>query len=131
MNISNLGGLASLAGNAGAAAAGGGLPWQLILPIAFSFLQSSGLFGGGGDEYGDMMDQARNVRMLMRQLGIQQPYRSPYLPEMDKTVAQAVLNNLRRYSNWGMPEGMTMDTSFIPDLTEMAGFGRGREKIRR
>jgi hypothetical protein len=99
-------------GNVGGAAAGGlgGLPWNIILPIAISFFSS--ILGGGDDK----QEKALEMQKILEELGMEKPYRSPNLAGLDRATLQAVLNQMNRSSNWGWPGGKQMDTSFITDL---------------
>ena len=112
MAIPGLPGMANTAGTAAAGAAGGGLPWSIILPIALSFFTS--LFGENKED--KKREDALEMQQLLQQMGLNQPYQSPYLPGMDKVSVQAILNQLGRSGNWGWPEGKGMDMSFIQDL---------------
>ena len=110
-----LSGLFNTAGTAGTAAAGaaaGGLPWTILLPIALSFFTS--LFGENEED--KKREDALKMQQLLQQMGLNQPYQSPYLPGMDKVSVQAILNQLGRSGNWGWPEGKGMDMSFIQDM---------------
>jgi len=110
-----LSGLFNTAGTAGAGAAGaaaGGLPWGILLPIALSFFTS--LFGENEED--KKREDALEMQKLLQQMGLNQPYQSPYLPGMDKVSVQAILNQLGRSGNWGWPEGKGMDMSFIQDM---------------
>jgi len=115
------------AGAAGAAGTGGlSLSWELLIPIVYSLLSSSGLLGGGQPSFDDRMDNARELQLLLRQLGIDKGYQSPYTGTMDKTVMQAVLNNMQRLGNWGWPSGMSMDTSYLSNALGDIGGGSTR-----
>jgi len=102
---------------AGAAAAGGGFPTMLI-PILFSLLQSSGLFGGGDEdnEVERIREEGRQRRLLAQMRPQGSYYQSPYLPQIDRTTAMALLNQLKRSANWGWPEGQGMDLSWLEDI---------------
>ena len=106
-------GISSLPGlQAAEGAAAGGLPWGILLPIALSFFTS--LFGENEEE--KKREDALKMQQLLQQMGLNQPYQSPYLPGMDKVSVQAILNQLGRSGNWGWPEGKGMDMSFIQDM---------------
>jgi len=108
-------GLFNTAGTAAQGAAGaaaGGLPWGILLPIALSFFTS--LFGENEED--KKREDALKMQQLLQQMGLNQPYQSPYLPGMDKVSVQAILNQLGRSGNWGWPEGKGMDMSFIQDM---------------
>ena len=130
-------GISSLPGLQAAGAAGGGLPWNIMLPILLSFFSSQ--FGGGNDPEVDAilkkLEMQKNMQMF-QQMGMKPPYQSPNLPGMDKVSVQAILNQLSRSGNWGWPEGKGMDMSFIEDLLGNMGSGgtttpSGRNLIRR
>ena len=111
-------GLANLGAGASGAAAGG-LPWGILLPIALSFFTS--LFGDSEEEkqrkeWDLKQEDMLKMQKLLQQMGLNQPYQSPYLPGMDKVSVQAILNQLGRSGNWGWPEGKGMDMSFIQDM---------------
>lgn len=115
----------------GAAGAGGilGMPWSIALPVILSVLGSTGIFGGG-DEDEQALEDAMRLRQQMSILGIPKPYQSPYLPQVDKTVFQALINQMNRTANWGWPAGMQVDTSWLQNLIpNIAGGGTGT-KIR-
>ena len=88
-----------------------GLPLQIILPLLIGGIGS--IFGGGGDEEVKNFENAQNMKKLLAMIGYQQPYQSPMLSQMDPIVAQALINNMKRYSNFGMPEGMQVPTDFL------------------
>lgn len=108
------------AGAAGAAATGAGLPWSIILPIVLS------LFGGALSEDPEEKKQRdfQTLLMNLRQAGIKPPYQSPYIGSMDKIMAEALAANLGRYTNWGMPQGMNIDLSFLKDFNADPGANR-------
>ena len=108
------------AGAAGAAATTAGFPWAIILPIAISFLSS--IFG----EEKDPLEEAMDLRNQLGILGFKQPYQSPFTQTIDPVMAQALLAQLGRTSNWGWPAGMGIDTSFIENaLRNITGGGSG------
>ncbi|MEW6455105.1 MAG: hypothetical protein AB1410_00120 [Acidobacteriota bacterium] len=43
-------------------------------------------------------------------------YRSPFIEKLDPIMMQALLQQYKRMGNWGYPEGMTMDFSFLDNL---------------
>lgn len=116
--------------------AGAGSPWSWLIPILVALMPS--LFGGEEDEEREAMKRAMEGKRIAEGMGLTPPYQSPYLPGIDKTVMQAILNNLQRTSNWGWPAGKQMDTSFIeqalaslPQLPQLGtggtpSFGMGR-----
>lgn len=111
---------------AGAAAGIAGVPWSIIIPIAISLLGD--LFGKEEDPLTGAMDLKRQMDIL----GFKEPYRSPYLAGADRTMYQALLNQMKRTANWGWPAGMGMDTSFIEDaLAQFVPGPGGIRQIRR
>lgn len=124
---SGAGGMASLLGGA----AGGilGMPWSIALPVIMSVLGATGIFGGG-DEDEQALQDAMRLKQQMGVLGIPKPYQSPYLPQVDKAVFQALINQMGRTANWGWPAGKGIDTSWLENL--MSGFegGGGGTRIR-
>lgn len=111
-------GLGATEGAAGAAGGIGsllsGLPLQIILPLLIGGLGS--IFGGGDDEEVKNFQNAQEMKKLLAMIGYEQPYQSPMLSQMDPIVAQALINNMKRYSNFGMPEGMQVPTDFLDIL---------------
>lgn len=106
----------------GAVGSAAGVPWAVILPIAVSLIGS--LLGGDSEakEQQQRQENLTGTLNALRQAGFSPPYQSQMLPVMDPTIAQALLNNYSRLSNWGYPEGMGMDTSFIENaLSSIAG----------
>jgi len=79
------------------------------------------IFGQGEDE--EMMDRTRQAQQMMRMLGMKQPYQSPYAGKADSSLIQLILGRLGKMGDWGYPEGMGMDMSFMEDLAE--GVQRG------
>ena len=63
---------------------------------------------------------AERLRMA-QSTGIQPPYQSPFLGEMDPMVLKALMANLGRTSNWGWPEGQGMNTDFITQALSNMG----------
>ena len=98
-----------LPGISGLVGSAAGMPWSIILPLVTTLL--GGLFGGGQSKE----DELKEILKALEGAGFQKPYQSQTLSTMDPTIAQALLNNYSRYANWGFPEGMGMDTSFIED----------------
>ena len=108
-----------MTGVGGAAGAAAGFPWAL-LPIAISLLGS--IFGESEED--KKSKELEEMAALMKQMGINPPYQSPYLKKMDPIVAQALASQMKRTSNWGWPEGKGMDTSFLDQfLQSMQGGG--------
>jgi len=121
-SLSLIPGLGSLFGNAGkmAAGAGAGIPMSIALPVLFSFLSSSGLFGGGEDEY-EKWKREKEQQKLLQLMKPQYPAGAYQVnPAMfqgvNSAAYQAVLNHLKRMTNFGYPEGMGIDTSFIDEI---------------
>jgi len=85
------------------------VPWGLIISLALSVL--SGIFKK--DEGTQMMEKGLQTKSTMDIMGYKPPYQSPMLKQLDPVVAQAILNQLKQYSNFGMPEGMEMPTDFM------------------
>ena len=96
---------------AGAAGAGeAGLSFSSILPYLPIILSVLGeLFKKSPEE------EARDLQKQLEALGLKAPYQSPYLQKLDPVIAQALLAQLKRTSNWGWPAGMGMDTGFIEE----------------
>jgi hypothetical protein len=103
------GGIATTA--AGAAGAAAGMPWSIILPIAVSLL--SGLFSKNPQD--QEQEDLRRYMATLRQAGIRPPYQSGNVGTFDNIIAQALAANLGRYANFGFPEGMGVDLSFLQD----------------
>ncbi len=116
-------------GAAGAAAGGkagiAGMPWSIIIPIAMSLIGE--IFGKKDDPMSDALDMQKQMAML----GMKPPYQSPYTGAADKATFQMLLNQMKRTANWGWPEGMGIDTSFITDALEQNFPGVSPEGIRR
>ncbi|HEC60734.1 MAG TPA: hypothetical protein ENI27_00590 [bacterium] len=113
-------------GAAGGAEAGTqGIPWAIIIPIAMSLI---GEIAGKKD---DPLSDALDLQKQMSMFGMKPPYQSPYTGSADKTVFQMLLNQMKRSANFGWPEGMGIDTSFITDALEQNFPGRTPEGIRR
>lgn len=128
-DIRNVGSPFAKAGGAAVGAAAG-FPWSIIIPIVISLM--GGMFGDEEDEYGESMRRGREGRNIAGAMGLKQPYQSPYLPGIDKTVMQALMNSLQRTSNWGWPAGKQMDTSFIEQmLSSMSAGGVGGSRVKR
>ena len=103
------GGLGPAGTAAGAAAGVAGMPWAIIIPIAMSLIGE--IFGKKDDPLSDALDMQKQMAML----GMKPPYQSPYTGAADKAGFQMLLNQMKRTANWGWPEGMGIDTSFITD----------------
>ena len=129
-----LSGLFNTAGTAAAGAAGGGLPWKIMLPMLLS-LFSSGFLGGGNDPEVDAILKKLEMQKSMQGLqglGLNPPYQSPNLPQLDEVTLQAILNQMNRSKNWGWPGGKGLDMSFIENLLGDLGTGSGGNRtIRR
>lgn len=100
--------------------AAGSMPWNIILPIALSFLGD--LFGGNEED--EMMERGMKMQQLMRQLGFKAPYQSPYTKGTDTAVFQALINQMKRMGNFGYPQGMQMDMSFLDKIMMPGQTGR-------
>jgi hypothetical protein len=109
-----------------AAAAGGGTPWSIILPILISLL---GDFLGGGDEEAEMFERGMGMKNMLAQLGMRAPYQSPYTGQLDRVALQAILNQLKRTSNWGWPQGLGMDLSFLDLFNPGSSSGLSRNPL--
>jgi hypothetical protein len=99
-----------------------------LIPIIFSFLQSSGLFG--------QTDQSREderFQQLIQLLGQNQGYRGStgLLKTLDPAMLQAILGNLKRSANWGWPAGKSMDLSFLDDILKGSASSLGAGTLRR
>jgi len=100
------------AGAAGAGAASGifGIPWAILVPALLS------VFGGLFEKKEDPVEEAMKMKQAMDAMGIQAPYQSPYLPQINEAAMKAVMAQLGRTANWGWPEGQGVDTSWIQDM---------------
>lgn len=99
--------------NPATAAASGGTPWGLILPVLYSFLSSSGLFGGEDEEMKKFQEQ-RDLEDMMRRFGLGRFGRQEQMAsQLSPEVLKALVNQLQRTSGWGYPAGMGMDLSFL------------------
>jgi len=105
-----------------AAAAATKIPWNILLPIALSFV--GGLFGK--DENEEMMERGMGMQQLLRGMGMRAPYQSPFTKSADTAVFNYILQNLQRYGNFGFPSGMQMDLSFLEDLAGSSKGATGR-----
>jgi hypothetical protein len=94
---------------AAAAGAAGGGPWAIIFPIALSIL--GGLLSE--DPQQRQEEEFQNYLRMLRQAGIRKPYQSKNIATFDDIIAQALTTNMGRYANWGVPEGMNVDLSFL------------------
>ena len=102
----------------------GSIPTWLIL-MGISLLPE--LFKERKDPY----EEALKLKTYMKMLGIEQPYQSRFAKIIDPVVAQALLAQLGRTSNWGWPSGMGIDTSFIQKALSglrSAGLSRVRRR---
>ena len=113
-----------LLGTQAAGAAGGGIPtWAILLGIQ--------LLGDALKKEKDPYQEALKFQTQMKMLGMRPPYQSRMLPIIDPVIAQALLAQLNRTSNWGWPAGMGIDTSFIDKAMQAigaGGFGRVRRR---
>jgi len=99
-----------------------GLPWQIIIPIAFSLLSSQGIFGGGDRREEEDIRRADWERLLRRLKSTQ------YVdPNFARTVLQALMNRMGRTSGWGWPAGMGQDLSFL-NIPGLMTPGKGEER---
>lgn len=130
----SLGGMLAMGGGAASAApvgAGGllgglGGLGSVALPLIISLL--GGMVGGEEDEEVEMFERMQMMKKMMGMMGMQKPYQSPYLSQIDPVVAQALMNNMGRYANFGFPEGMEMPADFLSNLPSfMAGSGGAPE----
>jgi hypothetical protein len=101
-------------GGAGAGATSGGIsaqgfPWLLAIPILSSLIQA--LTSKSKEQ--QQQENVTNTLRMLQQLGIKQPYQSKYTQKLDPIIAMALANQLKRTSNWGWPQGMGIDTSFL------------------
>ena len=97
-----LGGAASIAGGAA------GMPWSIIVPILLS------IFGGLFEKSPER--EAEDLQKQMEAMGIKPPFQNPYLPQMSEAAFRGSLGQMGRTQNWGWPEGMGLDTSWIQDM---------------
>jgi len=108
-------------GAAGAGTAGlgkAGFSFSSILPYLPIILSVFGeLFRKSPEE------EARDLQKQLEALGLKAPYQSPYPQKLDPVIAQALLAQLKRTSNWGWPAGMGMDTGFIEEALKNIGTG--------
>jgi len=121
-NYGNLGsilGALNTGGTAGTAAAttASGFPWSVLIAVLGSLLPSLGIFGGESEEEKSQREFEQQKELIKMLLAWQNPtYKSPYIPGVDKTMVQALMNQMKRSANWGYPAGMQMDTSFIDEF---------------
>ncbi len=102
-----------------------GMPWSVIVPILLS------VFGGLFEKEEDPLDEARELQMQMKQLGIQQPYQNPYLPQMSEAALKAVLGQLQQTSGWGWPaDRQPPNTDWIQEMLATAPTGTGGTRRR-
>ena len=106
-----------------AAASTGGLPWNIILPIALAYF--SNLFSDNDPEVDAVLQKLEmdKYAQTLRGMGMSPPYRSPHLAGLDTATLKAILNQLNRSKNWGWPGGKQLDMSFITDLLGNVGSG--------
>lgn len=71
--------------------------WDIMLPMLLS------IFGGLFEKKEDPLSSAMEMMGMMNKLGIQQPYQSPYLPQMGEAAFRAAMNQLQQTSGWGWP----------------------------
>lgn len=119
-----MGGAAASAAPVGAGGIGGLLSGlgSAGLPMIIALLGS--IFGGEEDEELEMYKRMQMMKKMMGGMGMQPPYQSPHLSQLDPVVAQALMNNMGRYANFGFPEGMQMPAGFLDNLPSfMAGQG--------
>ena len=72
-------------------------------------------------------ESAQEMMEILENLGMEQPYQSPLLEQLDPAVASAVLQNYSQYANWGWPGGSGggIDTSLLDELaSKLLGEGR-------
>lgn len=121
--FSAFGSLGNLVGRS-AAGGGGGMPWSIILPIALSFLQSSGVFGETETERQD-----RLYNELMNMIRPQYEYWGKQATGLNPIVMKALLEQFKRSANWGWPEGKGMDLGFLENAN-IPGVTGGRVRRR-
>jgi len=122
------GGIGMAAG--GAAEEGSGMSLGLILAITQGLNMLLSLFQPSQEELletqGEVTTQTQKDLMDYRaemagKLGVNPPYQSPYLGEVDPVIAKALMANLGRTSNWGWPEGQGINTDFITQALSNMG----------
>lgn len=60
--------------------------------------------------------KAREQMALQEELGYKQPYQNEYLPQMSEAAFRASMGQMGRTANWGWPEGMGVDTSWMDEM---------------
>lgn len=123
-------------GLAGVAGAAGGFPWAIALPVIFSFLQSTGLFGKTEEQQRQEQMQAQQQN-LDEYLRMMQRYMPPAWMSrgMGQAAYNALLGQWGRMANWGYPENMQMDLGWLQPLMDVGlnppiGQGAGQVKMR-
>lgn len=107
-------------GTAAATAAGtaAGFPWNIVLPILLSLLQSSGLFGE--------TEGQRREKSLEELMGVVKPefeYWSGQTRGLNPAIMKALIAQFQRTANWGWPAGKGMDLSFLENLNIPGSIG--------
>lgn len=99
-----------------AAAASGGFPWSLVLPMGISFIGDiiDSIFGKSEEE--KMYDRAMQAQNILRSMGMRPPYQSQLTGTVDKALAKALFSRMSKVGGWGWPEDMGVDFSFFEDL---------------
>ena len=95
---------------------GASFPWSIILSLLPSFLTD--LFGKSEEE--QMRDKALQAQSLLKTLGMKPPYQSPYTGKADSALIQLILGRLGKMGDWGYPEGMGIDMSFLGDMSDFS-----------
>ena len=116
-------GLSSLVGNAAkSTGGGGGMSLGTIFAIVSGLNMLLSLFQPSQsklmEKQGDVTAETNRQMMedrlaMMEKMGVQPPYQSPYLGEMDPMVLKALMASLGRTANWGQPAGQQINTDFI------------------
>ena len=118
-------GLVGGMGAAAAGAAGGGLPWHIILPILGSLLP--GIGGGRDEDEAEAFLKEQELDRMMRRQGLgKYSWREKQSQQLSPVVLKALINQMQRMGNWGYPEGMGLDFSF---LQEGMGGGAGAPRL--
>lgn len=126
----NLGAGASGAASLGAlAAGGGGTPWSVILPILWSLLSSSGIFGGS-DPYDDLEENLLRSQQLQRRFGGYTPSKER-VKGVDDATLYALFNQMSRGMNWGWPADKQIDLGPLQDIWSRLGMPGSESRIRR
>lgn len=82
----------------------------------------------------DPLQKAKDLKAQMAAMGFPEPqeqFKNPYLDEMSTAAYQMIMNQLKRTSNWGWPEGMGLDTSWIDEMMSQGPFGSGEQFVSR